>query len=330
MNQSLFPSLVQRFFTQHLRAERNVSDQTVAAYRDTFRLFLPFLSRSLGSPIDRLELSSFSAERVLAFLTYLEQERGNCARTRNARLAALRCFVRFALAYSGPDFIEAGQRILAIPLKRAARPLMGFLTRGEIKAILDSCRSGSRNEDRDLLLFTLLYNTGARVSEAIALKAGDFQGGVVHLHGKGRKDRAVPLWPQTVRLFRQWCRRQAMRAEEPLFANARGQPLTRAGVSFRLARAVAQAVPTCPSLRRSGISPHTFRHSTALHLLQSGVALEVIALWLGHESPVTTHNYIEADLKMKAEVLQSLESPIPHAVRRHRDFPRLLAFLEAV
>jgi len=330
MNPALFPSLVQRFFAEHLRAQRNLSPQTVAAYRDTFRLFLQFLSNLLRRPIDLLDLDSFSADRILAFLNHLERDRGNCVRTRNARLAALRCFTRFALAYSGPDFIDAGQRILAIPLKRTTKPLMGFLTREEIKSILGACDLTSRSGERDRLLFTLLYNTGARVSEAIALRVGDLRGEVIHLRGKGRKDRAVPIWPQTRRLIQHWCRRNDLQADQPLFTNSRQQPLTRAGVSFRLRLTLSRAGLVCLSLKRHGISPHTFRHSTALHLLQSGVALEVIALWLGHESPVTTHNYIESDLKMKSEVLQALEAPKSEPTIRRREYPRLLTFLEAV
>ena len=330
MNSNLFATLIQRFFAEHLRAQRNLSSQTVAAYRDTFRLFLPFLSSHLRRSVDQLDLSAFSAEHVLAFLGYLERERGNCVRTRNARLAGLRSFGRFALAHAGPEFLEAGNRILAVPMKRSPKPLLGFLTREEIKAILAACEDNSWIGRRDRALFTLLYNTGARVSEVIALRAGDAQGEIIRLHGKGRKDRAIPLWPQTRRLLLQWSRANQLKTDQPLFSNARGGALTRAGVSFRLSLAVKKAALSQPALSRKGISPHTFRHSTALHLLQSGVALEVIALWLGHESPTTTHNYIEADLQMKAEVLRSLESPPAPQLRRRSGQPRLLAFLEAL
>jgi len=330
MKDHLFATLIQRFFTEHLRAQRDLSPQTVAAYRDTFRLFLPFLSEHLHRPIDQLGLSDFSAEHVLAFLGHLERVRSNCVRTRNARLAGLRSFGRFALAHAGPEFLEAGHRILAVPMKRSTKPLLGFLTRDEIKAILAACNDNSWIGRRDRAVFTLLYNTGARVSEITALRAGDIQGEIVCLHGKGRKDRAVPLWPQTRRMLQQWIRTNQIKTDQPLFSNARGIVLTRAGIAFRLARAVQRAVPGCPALKRKGISPHTFRHSTALHLLQSGVALEVIALWLGHESPTTTHNYIEADLKMKADVLRALESPPAPPQQPRRAQPQLLAFLEAM
>lgn len=321
---------MQRFFTEYLQSQRGLSPHTIAGYRDTFRLLLAFLSRHLRRPVDQLDLAALHPDHLLAFLGHLEHDRSNCIRTRNARLAAIRCFVRFALAHTDPEFLETGQRILAIPLKRSAKPLLGFFTRDEVKAVLSACDTPAWGDRRDRLLFTLLYNTGARVAEALALHVGDIQDEVVQLHGKGRKDRAVPLWPQTRHLLQKWCRANQLRVDQPLFANARGAPLTRAGVRFRLARAISRAIPSCPSLDRDGLSPHTFRHSTALHLLQSGVALEVIALWLGHESPVTTHNYIEADLKMKAAVLRSLDAPPPPRIPPRSQYPRLLAFLEAL
>lgn len=330
MNPTSFPSLVQRFFSEHLRTQRNLSDQTLAAYGDTFRLFLPFLSQYFRRPIDQLELASFSPDAVLAFLNHLERVRGNSVRTRNARLAGVRCFTRFVLAHAGPEFIETGQRILAIPVKRTSKAILGSFTREEINAILAACDRPDWGSRRDRLLFTLLYNTGARVSEAIALRCGDVRGEIIQLLGKGRKNRTVPLWAQTRRMLATWSRSNQLKPDQPLFTNTQGTPLTRAGVSFRLTRAIRLAAATCPSLKREGLSPHTFRHSTAFHLLQSGVALEVIALWLGHESPVTTHNYIEADLKMKATVLRSLESPAPPRRRRRNEYSRLLAFLEAV
>lgn len=234
------------------------------------------------------------------------------------------------MAYAGPDFLEVGQRILAIPIKRGPRRLLGFFTRDEVNALLAGCNGHDWSIRRDQLLFTLLYNTGARVSEAIALRVGDAHGEVIQLHGKGRKDRAIPLWSQTRRMLHQWRKSNALKEDQLLFTNRRGAPLTRAGVSFRLSQAIRRAIPSCPSLKRQGISPHTFRHSTALHLLQSGVALEVIALWLGHESPVTTHSYIEADLKMKAETLRSLDAPPTPPRYARQQYPRLLAFLEAL
>ena len=330
MNPTPLPSLLQRFFAEHLIAQRGLSPQTIAAYRDTFRLLLRFLSDRLRCPIDRLPLTAISAENVLGFLDHLENERTNSSHTRNARLVAVRSFVRFALAQVGPEFLPVGQRVLGIPMKRFNRPLLGCLSREEVRAILAALDGSSWNCRRDRLFFTLMYNTGARVSELTGMRLADATAEVVRLHGKGRKERAVPLWPQTRRLLQQWSRANRLQPDQHLFTNRYGAPLTRAGANFRLGVAVRRAAAQCPSLAHRRISPHTLRHTTAFHLLQSGVALEVIALWLGHESPVTTHNYIEADLKMKAEVLRKLEAP-PIPTRTHRaQYPRLLAFLEAL
>ena len=330
MNPTQFPSLIQRFFADHLIAQRGVSPQTIAAYRDTFRLLLRFLSDRLGLPVDELTLKALSPDLVLAFLDNLETRRHNTIRTRNARLAAIRSFIHFVLAETGPDHLGLGQRLLAIPFKRCVKPLIGFLTREEVAAILAACDNTTWSNRRDRVLFTLMYNTGARVSEITQLQVADADGQVVHLHGKGRKLRAVPIWPQTRRLIQQWRRTHQLQPGQPLFTNRTGQALTRVGVSFRLARAVRIAARTCPTLEKRRISPHTFRHATALHLLQAGVALEVISLWLGHSSPVTTYNYVEADLKMKAECIAKLKGPPPPRRQRRAQYPRILAFLEAL
>lgn len=325
-----FPELVQRFFTEHLAAQRNLSLHTIAAYRDSFRLLLRFLSAHHHASIDKLTLESLTSEAVLAFLDDLERTRGNTPRTRNYRLAAIRAFIRFVLSIAEPGVFVEGHRVLAIPVKRSARPMLGFMTREEVNAVLAAPNRASWSGRRDHLLFTLLYNTGARVSEALQLHVADVQDRVVRLHGKGRKDRAVPIWAQTATAIKRWCRDNQLRADQLLFTNLRGGPLTRQGARFRLRLALRIAASTCPALASRKIGPHTFRHSCAMHLLQSGVALEVIALWMGHEQPITTHGYVEADLQMKEASLRRLEE-VP-AARRPRRAPesRLLSFLEAV
>lgn len=311
-------------------AHRNVSPQTIAAYRDTFRLLLGFLCDYHRCHVDQLAFAALDPDAVLAFLNHLESKRHNSIRTRNARLAALRSFVHFVLALTGPEHMAQGQRLLAIPFKRCSKPIIGFMTREEVTAVLSACDNSTWSNRRDRVLFTLMYNTGARVSEITGLRAADADGPVVRLHGKGRKERQVPLWPETRRLIRQWIRLQQLTADQPLFSNRGSAALTRVGVRFRLARAIRVAAGKCPSLATRRISPHTFRHATALHLLQAGVALEVISLWLGHASPNTTYNYMEADLRMKAEVTARLESP--PAPRRHRrnQYSSILSFLEAL
>jgi site-specific recombinase XerD len=277
----------------------------------------------------QLSLHSFTAPVVLDFLSYLEQKRGNAVRSRNARLAAIRSFLHYASDLLGPDLPELTRRILAIPLKRHTRPMLGFLTREEVEAIL-ATTDGSWTGRRDHLLFQLLYNTGARVSEIIAVRVGDVVSGdcrQIQLHGKGRKDRVVPLWPQTQKQVRRWIKDNQMKSDAPLLPNRFGQSLTRSGVAWQLKRRLRQAVPRAPSLNRRRISAHTFRHTTAMHLLQAGIAPEIIALWLGHESPATTHFYVEADLEMKQRTLEKLTPPrAKHKAFKPTD--QLLRFLD--
>lgn len=303
--------MLPRFFTEHLMGQRNVSPRTVAAYRDAFRLLLRFLQRSRKSAACNLPLSALNAQSVLNFLNYLEKERHNSIRSRNTRLMVLRSFVHYASDLLGPELPEPTRRILAIPSKRWSRPLLGFLTRDEVQAILAET-TDSWTGRRDHLLFLLLYNTGARVSEVLALRTKDALAGDgrhLRLHGKGRKERQVPLWRATRQCLRQWIKDNQLTDDLPLLPNRFGEPLTRSGVAWQLRKLVRSANPKTPSLKHRRISPHTFRHSTAMHLLQSGVAPEVIALWLGHESPNTTHLYVEADLEMKRRTLASLPSP---------------------
>ena len=325
---SIFFILTQQFFGS-LRTQRNLSPHTLSAYRDTFRLFLRFLADQERVAIDRLTLDQFTPEAVLAFLEYLEHKRRNTIRTRNARLAAIHAFARFAVAQKAPDFLVAGQRILAIPCKRTVKPVLGFMSRSEIDAVLSATDQATQVGRRDHLLFTLLYNTGGRISEVLRLQPGEISHRTVRLHGKGRKERDVPIWPATQREIQDWCRTNNIGPTQYLFANRYGAPISRKGASLRLRAAVRAASTTCPSLRGRKITLHTFRHATAMHLLQSGVALPIIALWLGHEQPVTTHGYVEADLKMKQRCLDTLER-LPAARRQSAARSHLMAFLEAL
>jgi integrase/recombinase XerD len=331
MKPNEFPVLVQRFFSDYLVAQRSLSLDTRTGYRTTFRLLLRFLSQHHRCAIDRLSLGAFTPEAVLAFLDHLERSRGNCPPTRNVRLAAIRTFVRFVLGQSPVlDFLSAGQRILAIPQKKATKRMLGFLTPKEIGAVLAAIDQDSWSGKRDLLLFTLLYNTGARISEALNVRPADLRDRSVQLHGKGRKEREIPLWPRTARSLRRWCSTNRIAPEGQIFTNSRGGPLSHDGVTFRLDSAVRKAATQCPSLSGRRISSHRFRNSCAMALLQSGVALEVISLYLGHASPKTTHDYIESDLKMKADCLRRLTEPKTLKSSKRDEPSRLLAFLEAI
>lgn len=330
MTSNSFPILIERFFTDHLRTQRNVSPLTITAYGDTFRILLRFLAERHHRTIDQLTFREFGADDILAFLDHLERVRGNIVRSRNARLAAIRAFAHFALAYSGPAFAVASQRILAIPCKRTTKPVLGFMSREEVTAVLAGIDTATSFGQRDHLLFSLIYQTGARVSEASKLCPADVRDRFVRLHGKGRKERSVPVANDLMARLREHVTTNKMAPDRPLFANRQGVALSREGIALRLDLAVRRAEKTCPSLLGRRITPHTWRHSTAMHLLQAGVPLEVIALWLGHEQPAVTHTYVQADIKMKRECMELLERP--GRPRRKRDpmrFSRLLWFLEA-
>ena len=330
----LSPSLapfIQRFFLDRLVHQRNASPATIAAYRDTFRLWLRFTEQRLGRPPTSLVLDDLCAPLVLGFLDYLEHERGNTIRSRNARLAAIRSFVQY-IGYEEPTALPALQRILAIPRKRYSKPVLGFLSREEIQAILDAPDVSTWSGRRDRALILTFYNTGARVSEAIGLDVKDLEldrTPRVTFHGKGRKDRTVPLWSNTALMLAEWLRERRSEISDPIFTNRMGARLSRSGVANRLALTVQVASEKCPSLRHRKVSPHTLRHTTAMHLLQSGTDLSVIALWLGHESPTTTHGYLEADLAMKERALAGVDEPNATSLR-YKPADRIFAFLDGL
>jgi integrase/recombinase XerD len=324
-----FDTLIQDFFCRRLIEQQGVSPRTIEAYRDTFRLLLDYLPQRLGKPVPSLALSDLDAPTVLAFLNHLETERGNSARTRNARLAPLRSFMQYA-ASRDPTAWPLAHRVLAIPAKRFAKPLLGYLTREEMQAVLIAPDGATWSGWRDRVLLAAMYNTGARVSEATGLRRNDLDGGHVRslrIRGKGRKERVVPLWKQTATELTRWSKQLDPDPNGPLFPNSRGQALHRSGVERRLALAVRHATVSCPSLREKCVSPHTIRHTTAMHLLQSGVDLTVIALWLGHESPETTHQYVEADIQMKEAALGKMKDMSP-GTATFRPKGKLLEFLD--
>jgi site-specific recombinase XerD len=322
---------LQDFFQQRLLAQRGASAQTIASYRDTFEILLRYAEQNTGRSPSTLTLDDFDAPLVLAFLDYLETERRNCPRTRNLRLTAIRSFMRYA-SVRDPAALAVAQRILAIPAKRFDRHVLGYLSREEVDALLEAPDRTSWSGQRDAVLFATLYNTGARVSEITALRVADVlldRASALHLHGKGRKERVVPLWKTTAAHLRAWLPRIDRSPDAPVFPNRAGRRLSRSGVEHRLRVALSAASKRCPSLAGRQISPHTLRHTTAMHLLQSGVDITVIAMWLGHEDPATTHLYVEADLAMKEAALSRLEDPAPKPLR-FRPSDRLLAFLEAL
>ncbi len=328
---SKFATLLQRFFIERLMKQKNVSPQTVAAYRDAFRLLITYLEKQLKKPPDALSLSDLDSKAILSFLDSLETERGNSIRSRNARLAAVRSFMRFVAMHSPPALLLS-QQILAIPMKRFEKPLLDFLSLDEIQALLKAPDPQTWFGRRDRLLLQVLYNTGARVSELTNIRVNDlsFDGApCVRLHGKGRKQRTLPLWKETAALVRVWIAAECLQPDDFLLPNRQHRRMTRCNVCERLALAVSIASSQCPSLLRRNISPHTVRHATAMHMLQSGLDITIIALWLGHESPVTTHGYVEADLLLKERALASVDPPKAKSPR-YRPPPAILKFLEGL
>jgi site-specific recombinase XerD len=326
-----FPALVQAFFTDYLTQQRALSPCTVAAYRDTFMLFLGFTSVRYGKSPAAMTLADITPEVILSFLDHLEHERHNAVRSRNARLAALRSFLKFA-SHRDVASLHVIERDLGIPMKRFERPMLGFLSHEEMLAVIGT-PSNSWISHRDHLLLGLLYNTGARVSEVIGIKVADVVLGdtaCVHLRGKGRKQRSVPLWRSTAKEVRAWLKlNPQLLPASALLPNRDGEAMTRDNVTKRLALAVATAAKAKTDLANRRITPHTVRHSTAMSLLNSGVDVTVIALWLGHESPATTHHYVEADLAMKEQALARLREP-EEKLPRYRASDSLLQFLKTL
>jgi site-specific recombinase XerD len=326
-----FAALVQAFFAEHLQQQRAMSPRTVATYRDAFVLFLDFAKSRLCKQPTAIRLRDVTPTLILAFLDYLERERGNSVRSRNARLAALRAFLKFA-GRRDVTALHVVEQALDVPMKRFERPMVGFLSREEMLAIIGE-PGRSWTTQRDHLLLRMLYNTGARVSEIVAIKVADVMldgAACVHLHGKGRKQRAVPLWRSTVKQIKAWLKfNPQLEPSSPLLPNRDSRAMTRGNVTQRLALALKAAATAQPQLAKRRISPHTVRHTTAMHLLQSGVDITVIALWLGHESPITTHHYVEADLAMKERALARLQEP-DAALRRFRAPDSLVEFLKTL
>jgi len=325
-----FASLVQQFFTEYLVKQHALSPRTIASYRDAMLLFLDFARKRLGKMPTALNLADIEPDLILAFLDYLEQERHNSVRSRNLRLTALRAFLKFAARRDVSSFYVIEQA-LGVPMKRFERPILGFLSREEMLAVLGQ-PGDTWTSQRDHLLLAMLYNTGARVSEIIGVKVSDVildESPCVHLRGKGRKQRTTPLWKSTVQEIWAWLvRNPTLGAEAALLPNRDGHAMTRCNVTQRLNIAVARAAKVYSSLAKRSISPHTIRHSTAMHLLQPGVAFSVIALWLGHESTITTHRYVEADLSMKDKALARLQEPETTFCRYHPVDDALMQFLQ--
>lgn len=326
-----FPGLLQSFFTDRLMRQRQASPNTIASYRDSFCLLFEFAQQRLKKTPQNLTIKDLDAPFIGAFLDYLEKNRGNSARSRNVRLAAIHSFFKY-IALHEPNHSALIQRVLAIPNKKYARKPIDFLTRPEIEALLAVPDQSRRAGRRDRTLLLLAVQTGLRVSELIGLTCQDIslsRGAHVRCKGKGRKERCTPLRKESVAALRVWVRERNGEPLNPLFPNARGGPLSRDGIEYLLAKHAAIARKKCPSLQKKRISPHVLRHSAAMDLLQHGVDRSVIALWLGHESVETTQMYIQANLKLKEQALAKT-APLDVRTGRYRPDNYILTFLKSL
>jgi len=328
---SLLAPTLQAFFTDRLMRQRQASPHTVAAYRDTLRMLLTFAAERLHIEPSQLEVDHLDALLVADFLDHLERDRGNCVRTRNARLAAIRSLFRHA-ALRHPEHAAVIERVLAIPPKRFETSIVTFLTEAEVDALLAAPDRATWTGRRDHALLALAIQTGLRASELIGLRCADVHLGVgshVSCLGKGRKQRTTPLTDNTVAVLRIWIAEHAGPPPSPLFPTRSGRTLSRDALEHRLAKHVASAIHSCPSLREKKITLHVLRHSAAMRLLQAGVDTSVIALWLGHEQVETTQIYLHADLSIKERAL-ARTTPSNTRPGRYRPPDTVLAFLEAL
>ncbi len=323
------------FFTDYLPRQRALSPHTLLSYRDSLKLLLKFAAGKKGDP-SQLTVEHLTVEKITAFLQSLESARHNRVSTRNVRLSAIHSFFRY-LGGEHPGHLAQVQRILAIPFKRTGTREIAHLDFEEIQAVLTAVEVARPNGHRDLALLSLMFNLGARVSEITGLHTDDLRltaPSSVLLRGKGRKERTCPLWPETARLLQTLIDRRGLPSNQsaPVFLNARGGRLTRFGVRTILHKYIVKAARQKPSLSNKRLHPHSLRHSTAIHLLRSGVDLSTIAHWLGHASINTTHKYLAIDLEAKREALAKAK-PLLKKTRHLADWrkdPNLIAWLEAL
>jgi site-specific recombinase XerD len=333
MNSNSLASLLHAFFHEWMGKQRNLSHHTICSYRDTWKLFLRFASERKRHEIAQLSLTDLQAGEVLAFLEHLEKDRKVCIGTRNCRLAAIHSFFAF-VAYREPLAIGQCAEIARIPVKKMSRPAMCYMDAEEIAAILREPDRSSLEGQRDHALLAFLYNTGARIQEALDVRprAIRFESPAqVELLGKGRKSRICPLWPETVDLLKALLRRQPRADDEPIFVNRYGERLGAAGVRFKLKQYVQAAARHVPSLATKRVTPHTWRHSVGVQLVAAGVDVTVIRNWLGHARLDTTNHYARANLETKRRALEQVDpSTKPGRPPRWKRNPELLAWLDSL
>lgn len=324
------------FFSNYLPQLRAMSPHTILSYRDSLKLFLQFLVKKQNISVSDITIEKIGVDEVINFLDYLEKGRGNGVGTRNIRLSAIHIFFRY-LATIYPEYLYQSQRILSIPFKRTTTRSIEYFEFDEIRSVLQSIDHSKSNGRRDYVLLLLMFNTGARVQEVVDLRANDLQlikPFKIYIFGKGRKERICPIWPETAQVLQEYVeeRQIDLRKPLPIFFNNMGKHLTRFGVRYILKKYLHKAAYSQPSLVKKRLHPHSMRHSTAVHLLKSGVDLCTIANWMGHVSVNTTNKYVTLDMEMKQQVLAKTK-PLVNGINTQsswRQNPDILTWLESI
>jgi site-specific recombinase XerD len=329
----MLANIIRRFFRHYLPIQKGLSINTILAYRDSIKLLLCYAADTLRKSVDELNVEEIDEPLVLAFLDHLENSRGCTPLTRNARLAAIRIFFAF-IAREEPDLLLQCQKIRTISQKRTEYKSVCYLEEQEMQAMIDSVDINARNGIRDKALQLLLYNTGARVSEIVGIKAADLHlenPAYVTLHGKGKKHRSCPLWSETAQALQAYIKCRVLKDPliEQIFLDANGAPVTRFGIRHIMRKYADAARRKCPSLRDKVVNPHTIRHTTAMHLLRAGNDINTVSYWLGHADINTTHIYVEIDMDMKRKMLQKAAAPIDNKTLPWQK-PDILQWLDAL
>lgn len=302
-------TLLQNFFLQRLMQQRKVSTETIHSYRDTFRIYLQYMQEKYKISPSNMKMEYFDLDYLQNFCKYLEEERKNKPVTINNRMAAIKSFMHYVSELE-PEYSAITKRVLMLPAQKQEQTLMDFLSKEEFDSLLAICDTNTFIGARDKLMLLLLYNSGVRVSELLTIKISDIKKmnqvnhASLRIYGKGRKEREIPLWKNTVFYINKYIKDYPIGENGELFINKNGDILTRSGVRTRINKLVTQAACHMPSLLEKNITPHTFRHSVAMNLLSSGIDISTIAIWLGHSSIETTHKYMVADMDMKRKAME--------------------------
>lgn len=327
--------MLEKFFRERLVVQMNASTHTICSYRDTFRMILLFFQSQLDIGVDKLTMQDFNADNILDFLNYCENDRHNCINTRNQRLSSIKSFMKYA-TFLDPTLFLQNERILMIPNKKHEQRVLGYLTKDEVETILESVNRNTYDGRRYYSVLLFLYNTGARVSEAVNLTVADVKiakgASQVLINGKGSKQRITPIWDETAQVLLDLISEQgdSFNPTAFVFKNHIGNAITRNGIRYIVDATVQNATKKCPSLSSKNITPHIFRHTTAMHLLQSGVDINSIRLWLGHVKLDTTNRYIESDIEMKRQSLLKGGIIIPSQSQYQKPSEEILHFLDTL